>query len=1594
VSSADGTPDESSRELGDLVDLITDVPDAPYTLRGFARSYVRRLSSDYVASHDPSQLAAHVRSLHDFAFAADPHEVAIRVFHPTLGEDGYRTDGAVVEIATRDMAFLVDSVSNEIQAHDAVVHHVFHPVVGLSLDAEGDVDDVVAVRDADLLRSVEHFELDRRLDPGEVEEIEAGLRGVLADVDRAVSAFGHMQAAVSRMIDLCRAGSARYGAAEIDEATDFLTWLLDLNFVFLGYREYKIEELPEGRCVSVEPGSGLGILSEEGSSGYSTPVLMEDLEPALRARYESGFLVVITKTNSLSRVHRRAKMDYIGVRIVDEGGSVVGEGRLLGLFTSKAYMTAASTIPILAGKLEQIVATDDVVPGSHYHKQIVQLFNSFPKDELFSTPVEDIHKSILALVELQEREQVRLIVRRDLLSRNVSLLVVLPRDRFDADLRKRLQEFFRERFGGAAIDYQLSLGETDTARIHFTVWIEEGDVPEVSFTGLEEEVVAMTRTWEEHVVDLLVEQHGHERGHELGRQWAWRFPDYFRSSVSLEMAAEAIVRVDQLAVTGGPVVGLINDDSNGEPMTRLVVYLAGGRLELSELMPTLEDFGLRVVEEVPTRLLGEDDVFIHDFGVLDREELPLRLDDSAERLAATVCAVLQGDASSDSLNRLIISTDLDYHQVQILRAYRVYWRRVSPAFTDGYINDAFAAHPALAEELVRFFSARFDPESHADAAASADAIRVALDGVSSLDEDRILRGFLSLMLATLRTSAYQEGKDSLAFKLASSAVPDMPQPAPLFEIFVFSREVEGIHLRGGRVARGGIRWSTRKEDYRTEVLGLMKAQMTKNAVIVPTGSKGGFVMREAFVDSGDVAADVKRAYSVFIRGLLDVTDNLVAGEIVPPPDVKVYDEPDSYLVVAADKGTAQLSDTANQLAAEYGFWLGDAFASGGSAGYDHKVLGITARGAWESVKWHFRELGLDAANDTIRVVGIGDMSGDVFGNGMLLSENLQVVAAFDHRHIFIDPDPDTAASFAERQRLFDLPRSSWEDYDPGVISDGGGVYPRQAKRIDLSPEAREALGTSETALTPNGVIRTILQAPVDLLWNGGIGTYVKASTEPNGGVGDRGNDAVRVDANTMRVRVIGEGGNLGLTQLARIQYARNGGRVNTDFFDNSGGVHCSDREVNLKVLLGLAEDADELTRAGRNELVAAVAFDVVDRILYDNFLQAQILSQETAVSSRRLESYEDLMVMLETEGLLDREIEQLPSTDELNERARVGGGLESPELAVLLAYAKRSLSEWLLESSLPDDDAFELDLLEYFPSEVVKRFGDLIPEHPLRRDLIATIVANEVVNSEGITFVSRLMEETGAGPADIVRAYRIAREVAGAAERWRAVEALVGSVAPDVERELLSDVDVLVESIASWHLAHPSHESMVDVVAATRPAFEELAGVIADAGPPQWRTERLAAVAGWVDQGVPEVIAARHVYQEELIHGPDIIDVALTSGRSVEDVARVFFLAGAAFEIDWLEEQVDSLPGATRWHRRAIQTVSDDLVLLRRQIAERILEASPDADPAHALDTYLISRTHEIGRLTRFMRALAVDGVDDVASVVVAIRRIRTLVGR
>ncbi len=1574
-------------------------PDRRDALLTFARMFLRRLSVEELESRSVADLLGTVLSAFRFVDARGNHPAVVRVFVPTIDADGYDVPGTVIETNTDDSPFLVDSVTEELNARNLSVRMLLHPMIGTHRAEDGHLERVLASRDASHRESLMHFELDRRLSERDREELEGRIRAILHDVRLVVRDFEPMQERVRHMAELARQATVSYSPQEVGETVDFVDWLLQLNFVLLGYREYRIEERPEGRVILAVPGSGLGILSDVSMSAFADATPLDSLAPDVRRRIEQGDLLVITKTKAYSTVHRRARMDYVGVRMVSAEGQVIGEARLIGLFTSKAYMEPASKTPLLHHKLEQIIVAEDLIPGSHDYKETVELFESFPRDELFQAPTEELRMLVVGLLQLEKHGGIRVLVRKDLFGRQVSIVVALPRERFSATLRKRLQDMFLARFEGTSIDYHLSLGETESAKIFFTVHVEQGrQIPEIPYEELEEEVERLARTWEDDLLDEMTARLGSERGPQLAAQYGPRFPDYYKTTeTDWAQVALDVERLEQLSSeTDGFVIGIANE-SVGERLTRVKLYKTGGKVDLSAFMPLLESLGLRAVEEIPIALHGEGRVYVHDFGVLDARGAVLNLEAEDDLVQDALTAMWRGDAEVDSLNRLVIFAGLSWHQVHILRAYRKYRMRVSTRFTEEYRNDALAEHPHIARRLSELFEAKFDPiraQPGSDAEAIRQQIREDLKAVASLDQDLILRSMLGTILATVRTNAYLSDRPALALKIRSAIVPEMPKPFPLVEIFVYSSQMEAIHLRGGMVARGGIRWSDRKEDYRTEVLGLMKAQKVKNAVIVPDGSKGGFILKRPTSTPAELKQEVATQYVTFMRGLLDVTDNLVQGLVQHPEGVRVLDGDDPYLVVAADKGTAAFSDTANGVSEEYGFWLGDAFASGGSAGYDHKALGITARGAWESVKRHFRELGVDVLRDPFTCVGIGDMSGDVFGNGMLYTETVRLVAAFDHRNVFLDPDPDPVASFAERRRLYALPGSSWADYDPSRLSPGGAILDRKAKAVTPSKEVRTALGIADDApdeMTPDQLIRAILQAPVDLLWNGGIGTYVKGTRETQSDVGDRTNDAVRVNGAQLRARVVGEGGNLGCTQRGRIEYASAGGRINTDFIDNSAGVDTSDHEVNWKILLGLAVQRGELTLDGRNELLQDCAPDVVQHVLYDNYLQAQILSQEEEVSAQRIESYEELMQQLEADGELEREVEFLPAADEMGERRAAGRGMTRPELAVLLAYAKRQVYAALLASDLPDTEYLAADLARYFPPKIVGRFGHLLADHPLKREIIATIAANDVVNSQGITFVSRMITETGSAAADVIKAFRIARDITGAVGRWSDVEALDGLIDPAVQSELMSGVDWLVETTSRWYLVQGAGTRLADAVEMARASFSEVSDAISQIGPDVWREEHEHAARRLVAEGVPESVAHRHAFQPELVHAPDIIAVAHATGRPPLEVARGFFVLGERLDIDWLEAQLEQLPASTRWQRWAQQSMEDDLFSLRRRLCERVLESAGGAPIDEAVERYFAEHEQATERVRRFLHGLKLEGVGDLSQVTVALRQIRSL---
>jgi glutamate dehydrogenase len=1585
-------PIAGSRPEDRLLELIDEQvpPDQASTVRAFARAYLKRLgggdSSEGIA---PEALFGEVLSLYEFAGSRDGDAMAVRAFNPTREKDGYEPVGSVLETNTDDLPFLVDSVSGELSARGIQFARLLHPIIATEREGSGRIRRVSDPRGAMHRESVMHFDLDRRLSDDELAELEDAIRATLTNVRAVVRDFPAMLERTVALTKLARAGASRYEPDEVEEVVDFLAWLQRGNFVFLGAREYDFSE--EG--ITLIPGSGLGILADEEKSAFARPggVNYDELPSYVRRSALDGDLLLVDKSNAPAPVHRRERMDYIGVRRVDHEGRIIGMSRLLGLFTTKAYAEPASETPLLGRKLRQIMDGLGLIEGSHDYKAAVALFDTFPKDELFAASVEDLRGALNSLLALEGTRRVRLLGRRDVDGRNASLILTLPRGRYDAALVERVRGLFRRRFGTSKVETHHVLDDSERSRVHFLVHAP-GELPELALRALEAEVIALSRTWDDELRDLLVVRHGPVAGRRLAEAWLDRFPDHYKGYTSVDSAAHDIACFGRLTSGEGHVVSV---QPLGE-QTRLCLYKEGEKVELSQAMPMLEDLGLRVLEELSTRLTGEDDeVWVQEYRVLGPDGAPLDVEVRGPGVAEVVAAVWRGDAESDPLNRLVVTAGLDRRQLAVLRAYRKYRQRVGSRFTEGYQNDVLVANSALTAKLVRYFEARFDPASERDEEAET-ALRAEiladLDEVVSLDHDRILRNQLSLIDATLRTSAFRDGRGATAFKLRSADVPAMPQPSPAFEIFVYSPEMEGIHLRGGRIARGGIRWSDRM-DYRTEVYGLMRAQLTKNAIIVPAGAKGGFIIKRVPSDRDELKAEVERQYKTYVRALLDVTDNLVDGEVVRPPQVRALDEDDTYLVVAADKGTATFSDTANAISREYGFWLDDAFASGGSAGYDHKKLGITARGAWESVKRHFRELDMDPEVDEFTAVGIGDMSGDVFGNGMLLSDKIRLVAAYDHRHVFIDPDPDAATSFEERKRLFELPGSSWDDYDRSKISEGGGVYPRSAKSIALSPQARAALGTDEERSAPTDLIRAILRAPVDLLWNGGIGTLVKASDETDADAADRASDAIRVDARQLRARVVGEGGNLGFTRRARVEYSENGGRINADFIDNSAGVDSSDHEVNLKILLGLAEQRGEITRAQRDELLEAVTEDVVAHVLYNSFLQAQIISQEVERSAARLYAYDDLMSLLEEEGLLlNRASEELPDAEEIADRRRAGRGMVRPELAALVAYAKRWIARSLEASKFIDDPWLERDLRGYFPPAVIERCSHLLAEHPLRRQLLCMASSNSVVNALGPTFVSQVVAERGCDAADVVRAYRIARAVTGAAARWDAIEKLDG-VEPEIQAELMAGVDALVDGTTRWYLSWAPEGDLATVVAAGRDGVERLSEALPSLGTEERRARRQALIDRLTGIGVPAEIATSHALGTELELAPDMVAVSAATGRDLVDVAKVFFTVGGELRLDWLETQLAGLRATSRMQRWALLAVREDATQARRELAQTALDESPNRSPAEAVERFLHSRDALTRRFAAFLRALSREGEPDLAGLTLAVRQLRGLVG-
>ncbi|MFN8183209.1 MAG: NAD-glutamate dehydrogenase [Candidatus Nanopelagicales bacterium] len=1577
-------------------------------LEDFLPRFYEDVAPEDLIGKDPIDLVGPATHMLRLGATRPQGTAVVDVFTPTVAGNEWTCGHTVVQVVTDDMPFLLDSVVAAITEQGKSLHLVAHPIYAVERDVAGALRSVLAVSpdeapDTATRESWIHLEIDLDTDPAQNAALEEVLYSVLRDVREAVEDWQRMTTQALSLAEELRDNPPQTVPAKYsEEAAEFLQWLGEGNFTFLGYRTYDLIRDPDPVALASKPGTGLGLLRSDRTQSQS----FSEMPPAVRAHATEPRVLVLTKANSRSTVHRPVRLDYVGVKRFDAEGTVIGEHRFIGLFTSSTYNQSVTQIPVLRRRVEELFELTGFPPNSHSGKDLLQFCETYPRDDFFQTDSEELFPIARAVLQIHQRRQTRLFTRHDRYGRYVSALVYLPRDRYNTNVRERVQSALLRAYGGASVDHAALLTESVLARLHMVVHMPaRTPIPEVDEEALERELAEVVRSWDDHLSDALIVGVGEERAGELARVYEGSFPEAYKEDVPAREAVSDIQRLEALGAEGVSVSLAQPAVAESLRDRRFKIYRAGPSISLVEVIPILTGFGVEVLDERPYKVTGRDGVerHIYDFGLrLPEEEMPDE-DTFTWRFSDAFLACWSVHSDADRLNTLVTTGGLDWREVAAVRAWVEYARQIGSPFSAQYMTEVLVSHTDIVNLLVGLFEARHDPAKHDDRHAKSihQEILTALDSVASLDDDRVIRQLLGIVMAVLRTNYYQRidgaPKPWLSFKIDPREVPGMPLPHPRFEIFVTSPRMSGVHLRFGRVARGGLRWSDRREDFRTEVLGLVKAQMVKNAVIVPVGSKGGFVVknpppaanREAFMAEGI------DCYKTFISGLLDLTDNLRQGQVVPPPDVHRRDGDDTYLVVAADKGTASFSDIANSVAQDYGFWLGDAFASGGSVGYDHKAMGITARGAWESVKRHFLELGVDTQSEDFTVVGIGDMSGDVFGNGMLLSEHIGLVAAFDHRDIFLDPAPDVAAAFRERKRLFELSRSSWQDYNSELISAGGGVFSRSLKSVPISKQVRKVLGLADgvKSMTPNDLLHAILQAPVDLLWNGGIGTYVRAETESDAQVGDKANDAIRVTGSQLRCKVVGEGGNLGMTQLGRIEAAEHGVRLNTDAIDNSAGVDTSDHEVNIKILLDRIVHDGDLTVKQRNELLAAMTDDVADLVLANNYWQNMLLSNGRSQQGALLPVHQRVMALLEQRGLLDRRIEFLPDDEQITERIKQGRGLSSPELSVLLAWSKIALTDDLMATNVDQDDWAQETLAEYFPPDLRSRYENRLAEHPLRKEIVITMLANDIVNHGGITFMHRVTEETGASVEEIARAYVACRQIFDLDGSWEEIRALDRVAPTAAQNALYLEIRRLLDRSVRWVLT--TRGGVLDVsklIDGVHPVVHALTPMVPDflRGTERQRLEE--RTAEFVSLGAPEPLAMRVAACLDQYSLLDIADMAAREKQDPESVAWLYFAVSERFGVDALLTQISNLDRADRWSALARGAVRQDLYAAQAGLTVRVMRRTdPALPPEERIAEFEKANPEGLTRARTTLTEIRTSGPPSLATVSVALRLLRNV---
>ncbi len=1477
--------------------------------------------------------------LWQFLQSRPAQQIKVRVYNPEPETHHWHSTHSIVEIIVMDMPFLVSSVLMELDRQKIKVYALNHPTLLCQRDGSGHLrtvgPDPLAHSEA-LVRMA----IDRQPDRAHLTRVARGIRNTVEDVHRAVSDWEAMQSRLAEAIQWCQEHRPTQDE-EHEEALAFLHWLKKDNFLFIGFRFYEIIEQSDNMQLRARTRSGLGTFREDQSD--------DQLEvPAnIAARIRTPELLVITKSTNRSTVQRNAHLDYIGIKQFNDERRVIGEWCFFGLFSSTAYNAGLDTIPLIRKKVAKLIQNICHCANSHRGNALRHIINSYPRDELLQASYIQLEGVINGILDCHELRQLKVFLRPDAYDRFITVLVYVSRDNFNTELRLKMQRILLNELGGNSIDFNVQLSENPMAQLRFTVHCQSATALNVDVEQLEAMIHEAMLSWSDRLQQSLKEAFGEAAGNRLTQCYLEAFPAAYREDVTPRQAVADIQRLEAIK-DHHPISTSLYRPVTDHYRWHFRVLGKGPLLALSDILPILEKMGVKVRSARPYAInpCGLQRVWVLDFSIepvgsamatpasvgnTNLEDAYLR-----EQFREVFIRTWKGQMENDGFNGLVVSAGLNWEQVVLIRALSKYLLQLQVPFSQSYMQKVLNSNPAVVREIADLFSIRFYPGFRGDrqtmASNSSERINQLLDKVANLDEDRILRHFLSVIEAISRTSAYQkkdgEPKGYLAFKLVPGQIPTSPQPRPMFEIFVYSPRFEGIHMRGGKIARGGLRWSDRMEDFRTEILGLVKAQMIKNAIIVPHGAKGGFVTKRlpASGSREDVQTEGIACYRAFISGLLDLTDNLQAGNITPPQDVIRYDDDDPYLVVAADKGTASFSDIANDVAKVYGFWLGDAFASGGSQGYDHKKMGITARGAWESVKRIFKEREIDTQSQDFTVIGIGDMSGDVFGNGMLLSRHIRLLAAFNHQHIFIDPEPDAEVSFQERQRLFNLPRSSWDDYDRDKLSPGGAIFRRQQKTIVLSESARKMLAAEKTVLSPAELIQTILKTQADLLWNGGIGTYVKASSENNADVGDRSNDNVRINATQLNVRTVAEGGNLGLTQLARIEFARAGGLISTDAIDNSGGVDSSDHEVNIKILLNRMMDDGDITTKQRNLLLASMTGEIAALVLRHNYLQSQRLSLSLQKSVQLFNDHRFLIRKLELKGRLNRLLDCLPSDTDLKARVKAGEGLTRPEIATLLSHTKLDLFEALVAARVDQDSVLAAKLLEYFPSPLRERFVEQIMNHPLKTEILATHLSNEIGNRMGATFIEYIQQATRNPELNCVRAFMAIKEIFSITAIWDQFENLGFTVKNSIQNIELFRIQLHVEKACIWLLRNHSNELDIAAlisnykpgVAAVSSQLPQLLGE----DDCEWLGGRVAALH---EAQLPQPLAETCAGLRYLYYVLFMVCVAEKYKLTVINVASVFFALEDALYLPWLREQIRQLPVNDLWQRKAQSSLKDQL---------------------------------------------------------------------